>query len=288
MHTLKNIKQPREDYKEFLELTILFLGGTPRRNYIFRVPGAFHHAGWMAKAIYCLKIYLFRKEFILTSEKATGIRDICIFLVNLYLKAWIQAPVATEAPRQDLEFINNLFAYRQIDDTISRTAMNKMINHLWYLAPETAALSFFDSAIGNDTKIKMIEGINASESSDDNECLKKYKILPKDVEQFVYKKMEHFISPDSKRFFARFLIPTTFFEKDPSTWDDDEAFQIGRNIVKGLKVVNDTAERGVKLIEEYNKILSKNEEEKQFILQNVMEYRKQYPDVTKENLSKDF
>jgi len=54
------IKQPREDYRELVELTIIFLGGVPPRGISLRIPGAIHHARWMAKAIYCLKIFLFR------------------------------------------------------------------------------------------------------------------------------------------------------------------------------------------------------------------------------------
>ena len=45
-------KQPSGDYVEFLELMIIFLGGTCAKGNRFHVPGAFHHARWMAKAIY--------------------------------------------------------------------------------------------------------------------------------------------------------------------------------------------------------------------------------------------
>lgn len=58
------IKQPRKDYRELLELTVIFLGGVPHRGIFLRVPGAIHHARWMAKAIYCLKIFLFRSHFV--------------------------------------------------------------------------------------------------------------------------------------------------------------------------------------------------------------------------------
>jgi hypothetical protein len=34
----------REDYRELLELTIIFLGGTPHRGISFCIPGASHHA----------------------------------------------------------------------------------------------------------------------------------------------------------------------------------------------------------------------------------------------------
>ena len=58
-------------------------------------------------------------------------------------------------------------------------------------------------------------------------------------------------------------------------------------IVENLRVVNDTAERGVKLIQDFNILLTKNEEQKQFVLQAVDECRRLYPDVKKSPLSKD-
>ena len=44
--------QPREDYKEFLQLCVIFLGVVAAEIISFRAPGAMHHARWMAKAIY--------------------------------------------------------------------------------------------------------------------------------------------------------------------------------------------------------------------------------------------
>jgi hypothetical protein len=54
----KKVKEdlPRNDYREFLEFIIIFLGGTPSRDIIFSQPDAYHLARWMAKEIYCSKI----------------------------------------------------------------------------------------------------------------------------------------------------------------------------------------------------------------------------------------
>lgn len=41
--------QPRDDYREFLELVVIFLGGFPVRGVRFMAPGAMHHARWMSK-----------------------------------------------------------------------------------------------------------------------------------------------------------------------------------------------------------------------------------------------
>ena len=45
-----------------------------------------------------------------------------------------------------------------------------------------------------------------------------------------------------------------------------------------MKVVNGIAERGVAQMDEYNKLLTSNEEQKQFLLLIVKEYRGVYPD----------
>lgn len=166
--TLENEQQPREDYRELIELIVIFLGGTPPRGISFRAPGAIHHARWMSKAIYSLKIFLFRDEFNMTAKEKVGFRDICVFLVTLYVKAWNQAPIAAKAPSQDLQFLKDLYEYRKIDKNISRVTLHKFCNHLWYLVPETVALSFFDEHITIETKKLMVESLKFNDSTDES------------------------------------------------------------------------------------------------------------------------
>jgi hypothetical protein len=125
----------------------------------------------------------------------------------------------------------------------------------------------------------MVESLKFNDSSD--ESMKKLIINLKNVPNYLNYGIQQFISQQSKRFFERFSIPMDFIEKDPTTWTNEDSFKTGMKIVKKLKVVNDTAERGIKLMHDYNQVLSKNEEEKQFILQIVSQYKTQYPDVKK-------
>lgn len=69
-----------------------------------------------------------------------------------------------------------------------------------------------------------------------------------------------------------------------STWKNNLEYKRGKEIVSQLKIVNDTAERAVKLIEDFNKIGSKNEEQKQYILQVVTEYRQRYSNSNKSTI----
>jgi len=52
-----------------------------------------------------------------------------------------------------------------------------------------------------------------------------------------------------------------------------------------MRVVNDIAERGVSLMEEYNKLHTTDEEQKQFLILVVKEYRQLYPNHSKKTLS---
>lgn len=150
----------RKDYDEFLELVLTFLGA---ENFNFRAPGGTSNARWMAKASYSLKIFIFRQQFSLTARELNGLRDVCMFLVRIYVKAWFMSTNAIAAPRVDLEFIKSTVEYAKIDHDISKIVLNKMKNHLWYLAERTVALAFFDSNVTYDEKRKMVEHLKLKE-----------------------------------------------------------------------------------------------------------------------------
>src|SRR6218665_260509 len=97
-------RQVRDNYRELLELSIVFLGGTPPRGIRFRYSGAIHRARWMARAIYSLKMWLFRKQYEplqLGSKrlrKSCGpshhkqmkkhLSEVCLFVTGVYIKYW--------------------------------------------------------------------------------------------------------------------------------------------------------------------------------------------------------
>jgi hypothetical protein len=69
--------QPRDDCKEVLNLTIIFLGGTSEKGISFTAPAGLHRARWVAKTIYSLKLYLFREQFKLTKREERNSRKLC-------------------------------------------------------------------------------------------------------------------------------------------------------------------------------------------------------------------
>lgn len=276
-----NKKQPRADYRELLELTMLFFGSTSSCGISFRVPGAVSHARWMAKAIYAFKIHLLRAQFRLSKREDNGLQRMCIFLMRTYVQAWFSSTSANEAPYHDFNFLCQLVNYP--DKDISKATAEKFRNHLWYLSPENVAFSFFDDNIPMNVKEQMAVAIFQN-NCDEEPDTKRIIVKKNEVSQFIQKNFSELVSKESQKLFVRFNIDMNFLKNSPSTWENDHNYQKGLNIFKKMKIVNDAAERGVKLIHEFNNILTKNEEEKQFILQVVEEHRKEYPSSTKSAL----
>ena len=94
----------REDYREILELALIFVGGVPPRGLTFRKPGAIHRARFMSRLIYALKIYIFRDAgFKMTAREIRGLGDFCVFGVAAYIKPWFLSRLSTAAPANDFE-----------------------------------------------------------------------------------------------------------------------------------------------------------------------------------------
>ncbi|CAH0392636.1 unnamed protein product [Bemisia tabaci] len=100
------------------------------------------------------------------------------------------------------------------------------------------------------------------------------------------KDVSNFISCSSYKLFERFHLSSNFLKEDSSTWLENPQYLKNREIVKKIKVVIDTAERGVNLFEESSQKLTKSDEERQRMLQVVSDYQKAFPNVKKSTLRK--
>ena len=73
-------------------------------------------------------------------------------------------------------------------------------------------------------------------------------------------------------------------DKKRCTWNPrhlyiNEEYKSVESTVDCIKVFNDIAEHVVALMDEYNKLLTNNEEQKHFLLLILKEYRRGYPDI---------
>lgn len=271
----------REDYKEFLELVLLFLGSDEK--FSIRRPGAFHHARWMSKAIYSLKMYLFRSQFKLTEFEKSAILQINAFIIKCYITHWFVAHRAEKAPLADLKLLRALHNYP--NKKVSEIACKKIVHHLYYFSEECVMFSLWDDDVSSKTKSLIAKKITSHNFDDDEgsdgseedgsktETRKKYDLKIKDIAAFLRADNERIlldlVTHKSQHFFKRFCIPMDFLEREQSEWEHCADFLKGKDVVRNLKVTNDAAERGIKLLSDYNQSITKDHKQQTYLLQVI-------------------
>lgn len=178
--------------------------------------------------------------------------------------------------------LNSLLNYTSIQPSIAKATSQKFSTHLWYLSPELVSLALFDGQVSSVTKRLMVEAMrNGDQEKDKDHC----KRITVDLDSFHSKSLESFVTPKSVKLFQMLDLPEGFLDVDPDFWEQHDDFKQGAKRVSSLKVVNDHAERGVALIQEYSGLVTRDETQLQFLLQVVEDHRRLYPDSRKQTLS---
>jgi hypothetical protein len=262
-------KKTRDDYAELCQISLYFLTGELRAP--IRKPGAFHHARWMAKAIYVLKLLMFRVHMKLTRIEEAGLREVALFIVLIYARNWMEAPRACDAAVNDRALLDDLLRYKTVNEKIGKAALTTFQRHLWYLGSDLVGFSLFSRKVSTDEKRDMLRQMRTNKSSIDRK-----RWIPEEGE-ITSTSLIDLASPASLRFLKTLRIKETFLELPPEQWEDDESFKDGRIKLEKLKVVNDGAERGVAMITTFNDTLTRDEETKQALLQVVEHHRRLHP-----------
>ena len=274
---------PREDYKEMITLCLLLLGcELPTGAYHFRVPGAYHLARWMAKVIYCMKIYLFRDQFQLTASERKHLTEFCLFATHLYVNAWISCPVASDAPYNDLLLFKRIKQYTAINSTVAEAAMKKLKNHLWYIGSEMIPLSIFSDKVSGSEKMMIVERMILS---GDDWSIRGFKYSAGECESLESKSLHELITSSSTASLRSLGLDVVVLSgKDPETWNDIPSFHEAAEVIRSLKVVNDAAERSVALMSTFNQSITRTESEMQRLVQIVEDNCRRIPDSSKSTL----
>ena len=80
-------------------------------------------------------------------------------------------------------------------------------------------------------------------------------------------------------------LSSDWLAKPVSQWSGDPAFVVAEQFVRTVKVVNDSAERGVKLISDFATIITTDPDQRAWLLQGVEQHRKLYSSFDKKTLN---
>ena len=109
---------PRCDYKEFLELVVVSLGGKVE-GFTLKLPGPDHHARWMSKCIYYLKIQLLSKVFWLTEDERMQTDKLVRFILLIYSKYWFTTSLSSSSAWNDLDSMSAVLECTLVDNKLA-------------------------------------------------------------------------------------------------------------------------------------------------------------------------
>lgn len=275
----------RHDYLELATITLLYLGGTVPENWgavAIRPPGAFHHARWMSKTLYTIKIALFRHQLSDTfpEEQLQSITSLASYLSIFYTKTWLTSTSAADAPLNDLRLIKKLAQVKQsVDNNRDRwpdnffsfvnAAQEKLNSHLWYLSERLVPMALFSSNADVGELSSMRRSMLKFESTANNEMDKSMQQMPASF-NMKNKQLKDFVGNDSWRIFSLLEIDPSFLKLPVSNWPTTETYLKAKEIVRNLPVVNDAAERALGLATDFNtKTTPKSEKQLQALYKVV-------------------
>ena len=97
---------------------------------------------------------------------------------------------------------------------------------------------------------------------------------PKSIEVFQSKSLSDFVTENSLNLFTALKIDPACFSGSPSTWLACPDYVSAKQEITGLKVINDCAERAVKLATDFNNALTHDETQRQLVFHIVEFHRK--------------
>ena len=281
----RNNLLPRDDYRELLDLCLLLNPFSDSgANFCAFKPGAYTKARWMCVNIYTMKMYWYKDQEILdySEEFKAKLDRFCRFLVLVYVPYWFKVPLSSDAAVVDLNMYHLLLKYSAIDSEISNVVLTAQSRHLWYLCPDSIILwSLFGTSLDEDEKSRIAAVLLSKPKPASYEAKKvKFPVLTPVT------KIEHLITPTSWFPFKLLGVTDSWLSSPPAQWKQDEAFLEMEEFAHTVKLTNDVAERGVKLIDDYADILTTDSEERKKLVFAVQNHRRLYKKMNKKDLVK--
>ena len=274
---------PRDDYREFMELVVISLGGEVK-GFMLKLPGPDHHARWMSKVIYSLKLKLLSRVFEMTEDEKSKVNQVVEFILLFYAKLWFTTPLAGSAARQDLEFMTGILKYRAINPSLYFAVVSSTYRHLWYLTPQLIPLALTDLELEDTSRVEMASALHRQERKVIKTGKPTFPVLTYGA-KYARENMSMLIGPESWLVFDLLNLSGSqdWLLTPTSEWHLSPDYMKLHNFASNLVVSNDLAERGVHLATDFiNRVES--EEQREALFQVVEDYRSRVKDTSKSSL----
>lgn len=283
-------RQAREDYEEFRQLSIAFLE-SEAPEVKFRRPGAMHKARWMSKVLYSIKMCMSEAQILNirdngtpSLEQMTNLRRFVVFVTHVYSQWWMTCQDAFDAPWHDLQLFQRLLKYRElVDDAVGQSALRAFQRHFWYLTSEMVPLALFSDLVPDDQReelaVRLLElkpEIRPEAPSQRHGTGFGRPTFP--AAPSAETRLTDLVGVDSWFTLQLLQVDTSFLEVETRSWEMTQAYKSSKVKAQAVNVINDSAERGIKLSTDYLQS-ARAEASLQNVLQVVEKSRRDVPNL---------
>ena len=257
-------------------------------NFSFRRPGAQHRARWMPSCIYSLKMLLLQGQLQVEETNLEKLQSFGDFVAIFYSSFWFQSPLASEAAYNDFMFYKTMLKYQSSSKlgNIAHNAAKAPSRHLWYLTEELIPFALCSKQLACEEKKVLGRRMFQLYGENQHTVLAPQKpVLPHITETT---RISDLAGRRSVLLFQRFrftIDDVQFLRRAQSQWCKSDSYQRLERLVFNIKVTNDTAERGIKILEDYKDVQTTDNKQRNMILHCVESIRQKYPDFRKKTLS---
>ncbi len=229
------------------------------------------------------------QRFNMSDDEADKVKRMSTFIAVYHSRAFLQSRLSTIAPSIDLKYLTDMKIYAKEDAEAAEMAIKSVLNHLWYLTEEVVVFAIFDKELPVTLREAMV---------------KKLLSIPRPQQFLPQKPIFPRIDPSNDIDFSHQLLlcigPRSWLLFDLLQlrdekldwmrtaviyWDKMIGYQNALQLILSMEVVNDSAERGVKLVTDF-KDVSKDANEQQYLFQVIEDYRNRFQTCTKTVLNK--
>ncbi len=223
-------------------------------------PGSLHHARFLSCAIYTLKIALlgddpadFPDGFI-TDNQLRGIKQMAEFIAVFYGHWFLQARIPAIAPRVNLKLWDDMCMYFELPgcDVLAEAVKISILRHLWYLTEQFVVFSLFDTDTDNNLKARIATKLNGIQRPA-NFTMGKPKFPEATIAAAEHGEvsLDDLVGPKSWVLFHLLGEDGAWLALPPDQWAGHPGYARMETIVHQFAVCNDSAERGIKDIQEF-------------------------------------
>ena len=253
----------RGDYKELLELAKVCLGGTIERkktySYQLSRPGADHHARWMSKCLYILKLSLLQHQIdTISPQTKKKINTMTSFILFVYIKFWFSSPSLTRAATNDSQLYKQITTFKRVDKNVSAAALVVLQRHTWYLTEDCISIALFNPDLEDEETNKLAQKIGELPTT---QLEIRKPTLPTVSAR---SKITDFVGQRSILLFSLLKMDHKFLLQE--NWKETDKYDAARKAISNLHPVNDSAERALSMATTFNGRITKDADSYQNLL----------------------